>query len=534
MKKILVAIKNNSLIFTFNYKLEEEIKNIINTNIISDNKLVFSDEYIKKNYKLVGLFINDLVNNNKICRFVITNFEIISILKYTFDYIDNIDSLFISDETNFTYEAYEIISGTSIFKNINCYSIPTYMIDLFDKKEIHVESRQEILYTSNFMEENNLVSYSKIYYKSSIKISPPLTAHDISDFDSFCKVNRYLKTIHFDACSIDGIDSITSILIKNRIKKAKIIIHDNITNKEIIEELKKRKKEYNKYKLSLELHYTEEYVSNNYLKQLITTTLIFCAVIVLLIASGSTVYVILNNKESEKNIEEITNKIEEKIALDNLKNQEEQKNKQVDPDNGEEIDVPIPDFIPGTQVIPKMRSLAELNSETVGWLTVPGTNIDYPVVKGEDNEYYLNHNFDKKKDYNGWVFMNYVNNPKDLDQNTILFAHNRYYSGVMFGTLSNVSKPKWYNEAKNILIQYNTMYEEMQWEVFSIYKIKVTDDYLQTSFSSNNEWQEFIKMLKERSLFKSDVNITRSDKILTLSTCVENDRRLVVHAVLRK
>ena len=520
MKKILITIKNNSLIFTFNYKLDNEIKDLINTNIISDNKLIFSDEYIKDNSHIIGLFIKELIHDQKIKKLIITNLEIITILKNSFNEIDTIDTLYISDENNFTYEAYEILTKSSKFKKISCYSIPTYMIDLFDRNNIEVESRAEILYTSNFMEENNLTSYSKIYYKTSLKIAPPLTAQDYKDFEAFCKINRYLRVINFNACSIDGIKNITKTLIQNRIK-ARIIVNDNITSKEIIEELKRLKKILKRNHIDLELKYTKEYVSKNYMKQLITSTMLLCAFIIFLIASGSTVYVILNNKESEKNVERISQKIEDKIAQDNIEREKEP----------QDIDSPQNE---GDSMIPKMKSLLELNDETVGWLTIPGTNIDYPVVKGTDNEFYLSHNFDKEKDYNGWVYMNHVNNSKNLNKNTILFAHNRYYSGVMFGTLNNLTKEKWYSEASNISIFYNTMYEELEWEVFSIYRVKVTDDYLKISFDNDKEWLDFIDLIKNRSIFNSSREITADDQILTLSTCVENDSRLVVHAVLKK
>jgi sortase B len=192
------------------------------------------------------------------------------------------------------------------------------------------------------------------------------------------------------------------------------------------------------------------------------------------------------------------------------------------------VAVPLEEYM-----LPKMRALLDMNTETVGWVTVPGTNIDYPVVKGNDNKFYLEHNYDKKRDYNGWVFMNTYNNIKDLDKNTILFAHNRYYSGVMFGTLSNLTKDTWYNNAKNNRITFNSMFEEMQWEVFSIYNIKVTDDYLQTTFDSDEEYMSFIQMLRDRSIYHSDVIIDENDKILTLSTCLENNERLVIHAVLK-
>ena len=521
MKKILIAIKNNSLIFTFNYKLDEDVKKLMNTNIISDNQLIFSDDYIIENSRIVGLFIKELLSERKITKIIVTNFEIISILKNSLSELNTIDTLYISDETNFTYEAYEIIVKCHKFKKVSCYSIPTYMIDLFDKYNIEIESRQEILYTSNFMEENNLVSYSKIYYKTSLKIAPPLTIQDYKDFEAFSKINRYLKTINFNACSLDGIDNLSKILIQNK-SKVRIIIHDNLTSKEMIENLKKKKKELKKHKIDLELKYTEEYVSKNLIKQLTVTTLLACAFIVFLIASGSTVYVLLNNMESEKNVEEISRRIEEKIAEDNT-------------ENADNNTTTINKVLPGDDsMIPKMRSLLELNDETVGWLNVPGTNIDYPIVKANDNKFYLDHNFDKKKDYNGWVFMNNVNNPKNLNKNTILFAHNRYYSGVMFGTLNNLTKPSWYNEASNISIYYNTLYEELEWEVFSVYRVNVTDDYLKISFENDNEWLDFIQLLKSRSIFESKREITADDQILTLSTCAENDQRLVVHAVLKK
>ena len=257
------------------------------------------------------------------------------------------------------------------------------------------------------------------------------------------------------------------------------------------------------------------------MKQLITTTLLLCAFIVLIIASGSTIYVLLNNAQSEKNVKEIKQKIEEKISEDSMKNSQI---------NGSVV----PTEKITDNIIPKMKSLLELNSDTVGWIKVPGTEVDYPVVQTNNNDYYLDHNFDKKKDFNGWVFMNYSNNPDLRDQNTIIFGHNIYYSNVMFGTLNNLLNENWYKNYKDISIYYDTLYNELQFEVFSIYKIKVTDDYLQTNFENEQEYLNFIAMLKERSIFKSDTPIHGDDKIITLSTCLQNDRRLVVHAVLKK
>ena len=530
MKKILIIINNNSLIFSFSSQNDITTKSLLNTNVISNNELIFSDEYILSNSKIMSLFLKELIIEKNINKIIITKFEIISILKEVLVKINNIDTLYISDESNFTYEAYESIIKINKFKKISCYSIPTYMIELFDRHNIQIESRAEILFTSNFTEENNLISYSKIYYKMALRLSPPLDTEDLKDLETFCKINRYLKTIHLNACSLSALDDIYKILTHNRLKNIKIIIHDNITNKEIIEKLKICKKNYAKSKINLELKYTEEYVSKNYLKQIIVTTLIVCSLITLTILGGASLYVIVNNKTSEKNIAAINEKIENKISEDNLNNVENNTSIDDTKDDNQEDIKPI-DNTP--KMLPKMASLLDLNSDTVGWLTVPGTNIDYPVVQTTDNKYYLTHNYDKEKDYNGWVFMNYFNVAQDLDKNTILFAHNRYYSGVMFGTLSNVTKKNWYNEASNISIYYNTLYDEYEWEVFSIYKIDVTDDYLKTIFKTDDEWLDFIDLIRSRSIFNSNAQVGVNDKIITLSTCLDNDQRLVVHAVLK-
>ena len=74
----------------------------------------------------------------------------------------------------------------------------------------------------------------------------------------------------------------------------------------------------------------------------------------------------------------------------------------------------------------------------------------------------------------------------------------------------------------------------MEFEVFSIYKTNITADYLKTTFDSDLEWNNFIKMIRERSMFQNNINVGTNDKIITLSTCLDNDTRLVVHAVLRK
>ena len=124
------------------------------------------------------------------------------------------------------------------------------------------------------------------------------------------------------------------------------------------------------------------------------------------------------------------------------------------------------------------------------------------------------------------------NDSKDFDANTIIYGHNRFNNGVMFGTLGNVLKRSWYSNPENLIITFNTLYGEYKWQIFAIYPNPSNGDYLITSFDSDEEYASFLEMVKGRSIAKFDVELTPQDKILTLSTCLDNSRRLVVHAVL--
>lgn len=522
MQKILIEIKNQYLEF-FNVTSKAYISNdLLNTNIISNNKLLFSKDYILENLKMVSSFIKEITIDKNIETIYLNDLSMISLVCQLISKCQ-IKTLVSLDEKNFTYEAYEAISKVPSIKKVNCYSIPTFMIELFDQKNIIVESRSEILFTSKFMQENNLNQYSKIYYKIALRFTSPLTPTDLTDFLTFIKINKYLKTIHFNTLNIPDLKSIIGILIKERVKNIRLVIHSNGIDKETALTLKKYNQNLKKYHLVIKLSYSNEYIKENYLKQVIITTLTYCFIIIICLSCMAISYVLINNKTSEANVAKINERINTVI--------EASKNNTITPEEtpakpSDNLDSPIKNK--------ELESLLEINSDTVGWLTVPNTNIDYPVVKTTDNDYYLDHNYEKKYDYNGWVFMHYYNSTHNLDKNTIIFAHNRFYSGIMFGTLNEVTKDTWYNNTNENLITFNTLYDNMQFEVFSIYKTNITADYLKTTFDGDLEWNNFIKMIRERSMFQNNVNVGTNDKIITLSTCLDNNTRLVVHAVLRK
>lgn len=173
------------------------------------------------------------------------------------------------------------------------------------------------------------------------------------------------------------------------------------------------------------------------------------------------------------------------------------------------------------------------NSDTVGWINVNNTNINYPYVQTTDNSFYLNHSFDKSYNEAGWVFLDYRNNNNLDNKNTILYAHSRL-DKTMFGSLSKVLKSSWYNNKDNHIIRLSTESENTLWQIFSVYKIPEESYYITTEFNSDSDYEEFLNVIKNRSIYNFNTTLNNNDKVLTLSTCYSDTERTVVHAKLIK
>ena len=180
------------------------------------------------------------------------------------------------------------------------------------------------------------------------------------------------------------------------------------------------------------------------------------------------------------------------------------------------------------------NQLLKRNSDTVGWIEVKGTNINYPIVQTTDNNYYLTHAFDKTENEAGWVFMDYRNDSVNFNQNTIIYAHSRL-TGSMFGSLKNILNSSWYTNKNNHIIRLSTPTENTMWQVFSVYTIPKESYYITPSFNSNEAYLEFLNTIKSRSEVDFSGTVNTNDKILTLSTCKDNfGNRVVMHAKLIK
>lgn len=246
----------------------------------------------------------------------------------------------------------------------------------------------------------------------------------------------------------------------------------------------------------------KRYNNNKHYKKIILT-IIFWIFIVIMLISGIKIFKwAKENKESNEIIDEVKNTIS---IDDNI-------------DNVEKYNV-------------NFEKLKQTNSDTIAWIKVNGTNIEYPIVKTTNNDFYMTHTFDKKNNSAGWVFMDYENKFDGTDNNLVIYAHNRR-DGSMFGTLKNILTEEWQSNIDNFKISFITETEKSEYQVFSVYTIESEDYYITTNFETDNKFEKFIDTIKSRSIKDFDVDISTEDHILTLSTCANNNKyRVVLHAV---
>ena len=171
-------------------------------------------------------------------------------------------------------------------------------------------------------------------------------------------------------------------------------------------------------------------------------------------------------------------------------------------------------------------NLFEKNIDYRGWIKIDNTNINYPILQGQDNEEYLYKDINNEYIVSGSIFMNYLNNGFD-DQNTVLFGHNMK-NGTMFANLKKYKEEDFFYNNNDIEIELSNG-QYLKYKVFSVYITDINDNYTKTSFEDKDEYKEFLERIN-KSIYKSDISVNENDKIITLSTCSYefDDARLVV------
>ena len=190
----------------------------------------------------------------------------------------------------------------------------------------------------------------------------------------------------------------------------------------------------------------------------------------------------------------------------------------------------------------KYSYLYAVNQDLVGWVKIDNTNLDVQVVQSSDNDYYLNRDFYGKTSRYGCPYLDFKNDSKYLDDNTVIYGHHMT-DGLMFSNLDKYKTLEGYKESP--IIEYSTLYETYYFKVFAAFisNAKVVDDngnffnFIVTDFVTDEKFSGFVDEVEKRSIFKTDVNVQPDDKLITLVTCsyeFDSARLVVMGRLLRE
>ena len=207
----------------------------------------------------------------------------------------------------------------------------------------------------------------------------------------------------------------------------------------------------------------------------------------------------------------------------------------------EQVEEKTKEELKDTERTLKVQRLQEENSDIVRWLEIPNTTINYPVLQGKDNEYYMYHNYKKQKSKNGSIFLT-----KDYDwsipsSNLLIYGHNMQ-NGTMFQELLRYKKEEFYKQ--HPIIRFTTEKEDAEYEIISVFPSRVYYKseknvfryYYFVNAKNEAEYNEFVKNAKKASLYDIEATAEYGDQLLTLSTCSYHteDGRFAVVARKRK
>lgn len=219
----------------------------------------------------------------------------------------------------------------------------------------------------------------------------------------------------------------------------------------------------------------------------------------------------------------IESKLAPDIPLEPVLSEEEQNAIEVAPELPKEREYIInPDY----------QSYYDLNNDMVGWIKIEDTVIDYPILQGDDNSYYLKHDINKNEYFYGSIILDFRCDIKNMARNTMVYGHNMK-KNIMFHELVSYKNSDFFEQHR--IIEMNTLYDQMKWEVFSVYVVDGGYSYaISYPLDKDDEFQAYIDDIYARNIYQNNIEITMEDKLLTLVTCSYefDNARTIIHARL--
>ena len=198
------------------------------------------------------------------------------------------------------------------------------------------------------------------------------------------------------------------------------------------------------------------------------------------------------------------------------------------------------DKLPAGTINEEYAGLYNENHDFIGWLNVPGTNIDEPVVQTDNNEDYVHLNFQGEEEFAGTLFADYEGpiTPEGMPQNTVIYGHNmrlKFKFAALHHYKDNIEFLK-----VSPVINFNTLYHNNQYKIFSVFLTNVEEEHGEVFryneriyFKNKAEFYDFVLECEDRSIYETGIDVEYGDEFLTLSTCDKDtgmDLRLVIVA----
>lgn len=187
----------------------------------------------------------------------------------------------------------------------------------------------------------------------------------------------------------------------------------------------------------------------------------------------------------------------------------------------DQTDLPTIDF----------EALKAINGDVIGWIYAPDSEINYPIVKGSDDEFYLDHLFDGSKNKNGCLFVEQKNNPDFSDDNTVIYGHNMASGSMLAGILRY--EKKGYIDTHPYMFIF-TEDKNYRMEILSGYVTEPESEAYKIRLGGAEGFRQWILDVAKKSAFNVNMKLTTKDRMVTLSTCSYEykNARFVLHGRL--
>ena len=490
----------------------------VNKNKNFGGSFYYTIKYIQKNKEVLKELFNNKVFENLSYKdeesYLLTN-DIIKAKNYFFSFNYSL-SVF----------ALDLLLRNKDMKKLFAFYIPMDYIEEFENSGVEVIINNSFEFNNDFIKYNQIDDLTDIYYMQEANYYSRESI--IESFERLIKISRSLMVVNMYYYSKETLEYILRVLRTNKIYGVNIFVHVNEDNFALVNKDTKYMSRLNaKSNNKIQILYEKDTLKNKIFKtmtfnitRLITIIFIYTSVALMLSKPYHEYASALEMRVLESKLNDILKEEKPKENIEDLLEE--------DP-NGAEEQVQTKEE-PYSNIPQAFDVLKTINSDVNSWITVNNTRVNYPVVKSDNNSYYLDHDIYKNYAFSGWIFMDYRSKEDYSSKNTIIYGHSMK-NGLMLGTLYQTTYYSWYSNKDNQIITINTPDGYYKYQIFSIYRIEATSDYLDVDFVSDDSFLSFANFLKSRSIHDFGVNLKKEDKIITLSTCSDNNMRLVIHAV---